>query len=72
MVVGSPGMERLQFLKPQGVCTSPDGDLWVVERGNHRVQRLTSAGAYKDVFGARLWCLPARQLAAPQTEEAPR
>ena len=71
-VVGTPGMERLQFLKPQGVCTSPDGDLWVVERGNHRVQRLTSDGAYKDVFGARLWCLPARQLAAPQTEEAPR
>jgi sugar lactone lactonase YvrE len=60
-VVGGRGMGRLQFEKPQGLCVSPDGDLWVVERGNHRVQRLDETGAYQDVFGARLWCLPARQ-----------
>jgi streptogramin lyase len=60
-VVGGRGMGRTEFEKPQGLCASPEGDLWVVERGNHRVQRLDAAGAYKDVFGARLWCLPARQ-----------
>jgi sugar lactone lactonase YvrE len=65
-VLGGRGMGRVQFEKPQGLCASPDGDLWVVERGNHRVQRLDPSGAYKDVFGARLWCLPARQAPAEQ------
>jgi sugar lactone lactonase YvrE len=65
-VLGGRGMGRVQFEKPQGLCVSQDGDLWVVERGNHRVQRLAGDGAYKDVFGARLWCLPARQAPVDQ------
>ena len=35
---GSSGTGPGQFERPSGVCVSPDGDIIVVDFGNHRVQ----------------------------------
>jgi NHL repeat len=36
---------------PEGVAVAPDGDIYVADRGNHRVQELTAAGVFISMFG---------------------
>lgn len=50
--IGAPGSGNLQFNQPYGIAIDPaSGDLYVAERGNNRVQRITNAGAFVTAFG---------------------
>jgi tripartite motif-containing protein 71 len=35
---------------PTGVAIGPEGDLWVMDRGNSRIQRFTRDGAFVQVW----------------------
>lgn len=51
---GTRGSREDQFLYPRCVVAHPlEGDLYVVDAGNHRVLELNSAGIVKSVFGSR-------------------
>ena len=49
--IGSQGTGPGQFSSPTGVAISPDGELYVSERVNSRVQVLTPQGVYIREFG---------------------
>jgi DNA-binding beta-propeller fold protein YncE len=49
---GSPGSGNGQFSDPWDVAVAPDGDVYVADRGNHRVQRFSSTGSYLGQWGA--------------------
>ena len=48
---GEPGSGPGQFVNPAAVEASPSGDLWVVDRGNNRIQEFNAAGEYLTEFG---------------------
>src|SRR5262249_60710816 len=50
--VGSEGSGNGQFRSPQGISLDEKGNLWVVDRGNNRVQELSPAGEYIAQFGS--------------------
>jgi DNA-binding beta-propeller fold protein YncE len=64
---GREGIARACFHKPRGVSVNRNGDLLVMDHGNHRGQVVTPQGDYVGVFGPRLYIKPAR--ARPATEE---
>ena len=46
-----PGDEAHHLNAPTGVCVDPDGLVYVVDSGNHRVQVFTKTGAYVRTIG---------------------
>ncbi len=48
---GGPGNGPGQFDGPTGVAVSDEGDVFVVDAGNHRVQRFSQHGAFLGAFG---------------------
>ena len=50
----------MQFHRPRGLDTDAEGNVVVLDHGNHRVQWIDTDGQYVDVFGARLYTKPAR------------
>lgn len=54
---GEPGdregaAERAQFRTPVGLALGPEGTLWIADRDNHRVRRLTPTGQVETVAGS--------------------
>lgn len=47
---GSSGAGDGQFNNPQGIAIGPDGDIYVADWINVRIQRFTSQGVYKSQF----------------------
>ncbi len=43
---GSGGSGMGQFLDPVGVATDADGNVFVTDRDNHRVQKFTGEGSF--------------------------
>lgn len=51
-VLGGPGSGNGQFSQPYGIAVhSPSGDLYVAERGNNRIQRITNIGTHVVAWG---------------------
>jgi DNA-binding beta-propeller fold protein YncE len=48
---GRPGGEPGEFEYPQGAAGAPAGNVYVADRGNHRVQELSAAGEFVLMFG---------------------
>ncbi len=48
---GSAGASSGQFDSPSRIAVGPNGDLWVTDSDNHRVQRFNQNGEYLDEFG---------------------
>lgn len=52
--LGAQGSGNGQFSQPYGIAIEPvSGDLYVAERGNHRVQRITNTGTFVMAWGAQ-------------------
>ncbi|NPV08707.1 MAG: TIGR03663 family protein [Anaerolineae bacterium] len=51
LVVGSQGQEEGRFTQPRGVAVAPDGNVYVVDSGNHRVQVFTPQGQFLHSWG---------------------
>ena len=49
--IGSEGSGPGQFDYPSAVAFSPDGDMYVADYYNHRIQVFTTEGVYKREFG---------------------
>lgn len=49
---GSHGTASGQFKAPAGAAIDPDGDVWIVDRDNHRVQQFSSSGEFISQFGS--------------------
>ena len=49
---GTSGSGNGQFNDPNSVATDGAGDVYVVDRNNHRVQKFTSTGAYVTQWGS--------------------
>jgi sugar lactone lactonase YvrE len=48
---GAKGSGGGQFEEPSGVAIAPDGDIWVSDRGNDRVEEFNQTGTYLTQFG---------------------
>jgi DNA-binding beta-propeller fold protein YncE len=48
---GSAGSGDGQFMTAWDLAFGPDGDLFVVDRGNNRIQRFTAGGGFLGAFG---------------------
>lgn len=48
---GKKGSEPGKFIGPTGICVSPDGNLYVSDSGNNRIQKLTPSGDFIFEFG---------------------
>ncbi|HTI34120.1 MAG TPA: hypothetical protein VL422_10625 [Miltoncostaea sp.] len=48
---GSPGSGDGQFMTPWDLAFGPEGDLFVVDRGNNRIQRFNANGVFLGKFG---------------------
>jgi len=51
LTIGSRGSGNGQFAFPQGIAADGDGNLYVVDSGNHRVQKLTRDGTLVTQWG---------------------
>ena len=49
---GTPGSGNGELNKPSGMVITPDGNMLLVDSGNHRVQRFTVDGQYISQFGS--------------------
>ena len=49
--IGSQGSGPGQFNLPSAVAFSPDGDMYVADQGNHRIQVFNLDGVYQREFG---------------------
>ncbi|MDP6540074.1 MAG: NHL repeat-containing protein [Planctomycetota bacterium] len=67
--IGGEGLGRLGFHKPRGITVNRNGDLLVMDHGNHRGQTVTADGRFVGVFGPRLYIKPARSERPAQEEE---
>jgi tripartite motif-containing protein 71 len=47
------GLATGDLLKPRALAVASDGDVYVVDTGNYRIQRLGSTGALLAVWGSR-------------------
>jgi len=50
-IIGGRGRGRGQFLSPQGIATDAARAFYIVEQGNHRVQKFSSGGVLEMMFG---------------------
>ena len=48
---GSKGAENGEFSKPNGVAVAANGDVYVVDTANNRIQEFSSSGGYLTQFG---------------------
>ena len=48
--IGEEGTGDGQFATPYGVAIGPEGNIWVADTGNHRIQEFSSAGEYLSQF----------------------
>jgi hypothetical protein len=58
---GRPGLGRLEFFKPGGLTCNGDGDIVVLDFGNHRGQIFGPQGEFRRAFGPRLFIRPANR-----------
>ncbi len=49
---GSGGAGNSQFSNPYGICSDEDGNVYVADHGNSRVQKFSSTGAYVTQWGS--------------------
>ena len=49
---GGEGNGEGEFSHPEGIAVAPDGSVYVVDSGNHRIQRFTAAGAFAAQWGS--------------------
>jgi hypothetical protein len=49
---GSAGSGAGQFSEPADVASGGEGDIWVLDRGNDRVEKLNERGEYESQFGS--------------------
>ena len=52
---GSVGLDAGQFRGVSDVAVGPDGDVFVVDHGNHRVQRFSSDGTLRSMRKGTNW-----------------
>jgi DNA-binding beta-propeller fold protein YncE len=52
---GSSGSEPGQFLNPQGISVDPEGNIYVADTGNHRVQKFDARGRFIEEIGGFGW-----------------
>lgn len=52
-VSGLKGSGNDQFKEPEGITVVPDGDIYISEIGNDRVQELTAKGEYAAQYGSK-------------------
>lgn len=52
---GARGSGALEFLEPEALSAAPNGDLYVSDTGNHRIQRIHSHGEYAGSIGGFGW-----------------
>ncbi len=50
---GSRGAGDGQFEFPRGVATDPDGNVYVTDSGNHRIQKFTNDGRFLTKWGSK-------------------
>jgi sugar lactone lactonase YvrE len=51
---GHTGVGQLEFNSPYGIAIDPiTHDLFIAERGNHRIQRITNQGAFVTAWGTK-------------------
>ena len=50
--VGTSGSGNGQFYHPTGIAADSNGDIWVADTRNNRVQELSSTGEYIRQFGS--------------------
>lgn len=48
---GSSGTGNGQFRYPTGIAIGPNGNRWVADSSNHRIQRFSSAGTWQQTIG---------------------
>ena len=56
-----PGLGRMEFFKPGGLTCNGDGDVVVLDFGNHRGQIFSPEGEFRRAFGPRLFIRPANR-----------
>jgi hypothetical protein len=49
---GSPGTGNGQFSEPSDAAVAPNGDVYIADRGNHRIQYFTASGKYLGEWGS--------------------
>jgi uncharacterized protein (TIGR03663 family) len=52
-VFGEQGSGRGELEAPRGITVGPDGSVYVVDGGNHRIQKFTAAGEFVEILGGR-------------------
>lgn len=50
-VLGGPGTEPGQFMRPRNLAVAPDGSIYIADTENHRIQHLTPEGTVLHVWG---------------------
>jgi prepilin-type N-terminal cleavage/methylation domain-containing protein len=50
---GTYGSSTGQFNDPTAAAIDPDGNIWVVDNGNHRVEEFSNSGTYLSQFGTQ-------------------
>lgn len=50
---GQQGSGQAEFQSPRGITVAPDGSVYVVDGGNHRIQTFTASGEFVDIIGGR-------------------
>jgi sugar lactone lactonase YvrE len=56
-----PGLGPLEFYKPTGLTCDADGNVVVLDFGNHRGQVVSAAGEFRLAFGPKLFVQPANR-----------
>lgn len=55
LTFGSLGEAEAQFNQPQGICVDKEGNIFVADTGNNRVQKFNNEGNYLSGFGQFGW-----------------
>ncbi len=50
---GSVGSGNGQLSSPEAVAVGPEGDVWVLDTGNDRVEKFTSSGGFVGAYGSK-------------------
>ncbi|MFP4466615.1 MAG: NHL repeat-containing protein [Candidatus Goldiibacteriota bacterium] len=55
MTIGTKGSGELEFMEPFGMVQGPDGYIYILDRLNFRVQKITEEGGYAGEFKVDGW-----------------